>query len=692
MRCSKLKTAKIDRKQLVERHHPSVAKVDPLSPLSVGNGDFAFTADITGLQTFPTHYGVPLGTQSNWGWHSTGKSDRFSLDDLQMQTLDTYGRGVQYPLYPGNRGEVYHWLRQNPHRIQLGQLAFYLLKENGEQATIADVREVEQELNLWEGCLYSHFKLEGQEVQVVTVCHPEKDEIGVKVTSPLIVREQLGIVLRFPSPPLGSQKWKETIDLNWNECDRHQTVWIKRSGNAASFKRIMDEDEYEVAWGWSEGRLVQTGAHEYTLNPGPCHELTFTVSFALRQPELGCFHEVREASKRHWECFWSTGGAVDFSMSSDRRAVELERRVILSQYLTAIHCGGSLPPQETGFMYSSWFGKFHLEMHWWHAAHFPLWGRGHILEKSLQWYLSILPVAKKLAASQGYEGARWPKMVGPNGRQSPSEIAPVLIWQQPHPIVLAELCYQSNMKKETLRRWKELVFETAEFMASFAVWEQSQNRYVLGPPLIPAQECHNPQESKNPTFELEYWAFGLELAVKWKKRLGEAVPSEWIKVAKAIAHPPQRNGVYLAHENCPLTFEKYNRDHPSMVGAFGMLPGERIDLDVMKRTLSRVHREWRWETAWGWDFPMCAMTVARLGERQQAVDFLLMETPKNTYLPNGHNYQGKHLTAYLPGNGGLLTAVAMMASGWRGSTTDDAPGFPDDGSWVVQWENLQPFL
>jgi len=39
-----------------------------------------------------------------------------------------------------------------------------------------------------------------------------------------------------------------------------------------------------------------------------------------------------------------------------------------------------------------------------------------------------------------------------------------------------------------------------------------------------------------------------------------------------------------------------------------------------------------------------------------------------------------------------LTAVAMMASGWRGSTTDDAPGFPDDGSWVVQWENLQPFL
>ena len=42
----------IDRRSLVRRHNPVVREPDPLAPLSVGNGEFAFTADITGLQTF----------------------------------------------------------------------------------------------------------------------------------------------------------------------------------------------------------------------------------------------------------------------------------------------------------------------------------------------------------------------------------------------------------------------------------------------------------------------------------------------------------------------------------------------------------------------------------------------------------------------------------------------------------------
>ena len=48
------------------------------------------------------------------------------------------------------------------------------------------------------------------------------------------------------------------------------------------------------------------------------------------------------------------------------------------------------------------------------------------------------------AKSQGYEGARWPKMVGPDGRESPSNVGVFLIWQQPHPIYYAELCYRAR--------------------------------------------------------------------------------------------------------------------------------------------------------------------------------------------------------------------------------------------------------
>jgi len=74
-----------------------------------------------------------------------------------------------------------------------------------------------------------------------------------------------------------------------------------------------------------------------------------------------------------------------------------------------------------------------------------------------------------------------------------------------------------------------------------------------------------------------------------------------------------------------------------------------------------------------------------------AVDALLMNMPKNTYLPNGHNLQRPtFLPLYLPGNGGLLMAVAMMAAGWDGGPLRPAPGFPTDGTWMVQAEGFMP--
>jgi hypothetical protein len=45
--------AVIDRKALVQRHNVIVTKAGTLAALTVGNGSFAFTVDVTGLQTFP---------------------------------------------------------------------------------------------------------------------------------------------------------------------------------------------------------------------------------------------------------------------------------------------------------------------------------------------------------------------------------------------------------------------------------------------------------------------------------------------------------------------------------------------------------------------------------------------------------------------------------------------------------------
>jgi hypothetical protein len=165
----------------------------------------------------------------------------------------------------------------------------------------------------------------------------------------------------------------------------------------------------------------------------------------------------------------------------------------------------------------------------------------------------------------------------------------------------------------------------------------------------------------------------------------------WNRIIENLAKLSTRDGVYLAHENCPRTFEKFNTDHPSMLAAMGMLRGDGVDVATMRRTLDRVMRDWDWSSTWGWDFPMAAMTAARIGDPKAAIDLLMMDTPKNRFLSNGHNFQRDDLRVYLPGNGALLTAAAMMAGGWNGSS-GAAPGFPRDGSWAVRAEGLLPLL
>jgi hypothetical protein len=128
-----------------------------------------------------------------------------------------------------------------------------------------------------------------------------------------------------------------------------------------------------------------------------------------------------------------------------------------------------------------------------------------------------------------------------------------------------------------------------------------------------------------------------------------------------------------------------------MLYALGVVPPTAlIDPTVIRATLRHVRAVWPWETTWGWDYPAMAMTAVRLGEPETAVDLLLMPTAKNEYLPNGHNRQTDTLPLYLPGNGGLLTAVALMARGADADAGRATPGFPADGRWTVRHEGLRP--
>jgi len=682
----------IDREALVRRHSPHVTTVDPWAPLSVGNGQFCFTADVTGLQTFYDHYqknGIPLETAARWSWHENANPQGYQLSDAN-RPFTAYGKTLGYPTNQG--GPAGTWLRENPHDLPLPQLALDWRRDGGAPITLADVTRIDQQLDLWAGRVTSRFDLGGKPVVVEVVCHPLQDTLGIRVTSALVRDGGLGVRVRVPRGH--DIKVKNNPALDWSQPESHQTTVTTQTDRVLQFTHVRDASRYAVNIGGAQPlRVTRTEPHTFRLGTADGETLELVIAFT-REPAgaTQSYAATATASVAHWAHFWRSGGAVDFTGSPDPRAGELERRVVLSQYLTAIQFAGDFPPQESGLTNSTWYGKHHTEMIWWHTAHFALWGRDAHLAKNLDWYTRALPVARAIAAGRDLRGARWPKMIGPDGRESPGG-NPLILWNQPHPIHLAELLYRNQPDAATLARYRDLVFATAECMASMLHWDEAGRRYNLGPPLWIAQEIYDPATSMNPAYELSYWVRGLTLAQAWRERLHLGRDADWDRMIRAIAPLPQQDGKYVALETHPDTWtnQASRHDHPSFLMALGQLPGDGVDRATMARTLDAVLTTWDWEKKiWGWDYPMIAMTAARVGEPRKAVDVLLKtDGPNNRYTANGHNPQRGDLPVYLPGNGALLAAVAMMAAGWDDAPAGNAPGFPADGSWVVRHEGLK---
>ena len=681
----------IDRKALVERHTVVNTTTDTLSSVSVGNGAFAYTVDVTGLQTFPLYYekGVPLGTQSEWGWHSFPNKEGYKFEQ-SLRDYDLNGRKVSYSVQVKTAGnkEAVDFMRANPHRLQLGNLGFVLVKKNGKPATIKDLRNIRQTLNPWTGEIKSHFTLEGVPVDVVTVGHQQQDAVAARVESKLLQTGQLKVALRFPWPTAG---WSD-MGTDYTHTDQHKLSITESKKGTALLTHQLDTTRYTVALNWQQpATLTAEQAHEFILAPGKQGAvLEFGCRFAPRAAAAPTFAATRTNSQQQWPAFWKSGGAVDFTGTTDPRAKELERRIILSQYLTRLQGAGSQPPQETGLVLNSWYGRPHLEMHWWHSAHFALWGRPELLEKSLVWYgrPDVRAEARKIAQRQGYDGVRWQKMTDPWGQEGPSSVGAFLIWQQPHFIYFAEEAYRAHPDAATLKLYQDRVAATAEFMASYPFYEKDKDRYILGKGVIPAQERFKAEETFNPTFELVYWNWALNTAQQWRVRQGQPRNAKWDEVLAKLSKLPQAGGVYLATESAPdsYTNPEFKTDHPSVLGALGVMPATgQVDAATMRRTFDLVWRDWSWDKTWGWDFPMTSMTATRLGLPDKAVDALLMKVQKNTYLPSGHNYQEDRLPIYLPGNGGLLSAVALMCAGYDGCKEEN-PGIPK--GWKVRWEGL----
>ena len=575
--------AGIDRTALLERNNPRVHTFDALAALMVGNGGFALTVDATGLQTFPDFYraGVPLGIMADWSSHS------------------------------------------------LGSIGFLL----SDSITPAHFTDVVQTLQLSTGIISSSYRLQEHAVSVNTVCHPQRDMVAVRVVADTI------LPIRLELPPSATDQGKDG-----HATLQPVTIASMRNNRVVLEQRVGDACRYVVLQWQGDATLSRLSENAYVMTPSEC-QFSFTCEFLPKyetnfseQPSPSLFREIAEASAVFWTDYWNTGGMVDFSGCSDARAPELERRVVLSQYLLAVNSAHGSSLWETAHPNNDSDSVEDPETLWWQLSPFSLWGHGHLLNTALERYV----------------------------QPATSELLPV---QPAWFIYLAELLYRAAPTDEVLHRYYRLVQMAADSLRSAA--------------------------SPDTPLEISSWRFGWRTAGRWRERLGMRRQSPWVEAIDNL--PPlavNADGLYLSPLSATATYTnaRYLCGHPAMLGIVGLFPQEKHDMDsrYLSRTFDAVWTAWDWSSCRSWDFALAAMCAVRIGQPEKVVEALLMDCTSNVCLPSGLIGGGSPLRVSVSANGALLNAVALMCAGWDDSADTPLPSFPGKDEWNVQWEGLLP--
>ncbi|PSN62787.1 hypothetical protein BS50DRAFT_129288 [Corynespora cassiicola Philippines] len=673
---------KIDREAIVRQFNIRLNQSHPYSPVQVGNGNFAFGADITGLQTF-----LPHNTLSSWGWHNSSlpsTPNQTEVTDYTGVDWWTHDRLVNYAQPNPMQKDISQWMIANPHRINLGRIGLWF---GGLNVTEESLHGKSQLVDLWEGSIHSSFSLNGSQVKVQTTASSESDTVAVKITSDLVKSGGLGVFFDFPYAS-GRNKFDAPFVGLFNATANHTTT-LRKGHSGAVIQHTLDATAYIVDIVWESKASIErpdNTAHRYILHPQTGEDtLSFTATFSPGPVKhVGTFGNVKEEAVDWWNEYWSSGAFISLPQAN-ASAKELQRRIVLSQYLLAVNGAGKDPAQESGLVNNGWYGKFHMEMVFWHLAHWMFWNKWPLYDRSVGVYERFLPTSFERAQGQGYQGARIGKMSDPTGRSAPGEINSLLIWQQPHPMYFAEMEYRSFPTNKTLKKWDRILTAVADWMVSYAWFNETTKVFDLGPPMYPVSENTNPNQTINPTFELAYWRFGLDIAEKWQARQGKPIPPSYRYIKENLAAFPTEDDVYVTYEGIKdmWTTPEYAEDHPGLLGIYGWLPpDERLNLTTFNKTIDKVHESWNFPFSYGWDFPLLAMTEARLGDAEMALHWLL--DPNNQFDAVGMPVGGTRVpTPYFPASAGLLLAIGMMAGGWDGF---ERPVFPP--AWDVEIENF----
>lgn len=574
--------------------------IDSKNPVTIGNGDFAITLDQTGTQSlYETYKDIPLSTMSNKNW--------FYKDKKNIKP--SYVDGKDYMLFNLDNDPNYQINRQYPFKYSFMQILLY---DNDKLIDINNIKDVKQELDLYKGIVTSSFNYKEKINKTISFIYQDHDEFNFKLQS-----DNLNLALKFNYPSYTKNGYR--LDILPNVLVKEDRITLLYDDkNSLSFK-LKSSSNYQIV----ENTLIFDDNN---------------VSFSL------ALDEIKEGKllDEFWKC--DNGIIIDNE--------ELVKKMVLSKYLLHVNSTGIYPPQESGLTYNCWNSKFHLEMHLIHS----LWNiyNNHVgdLVKSFDYYLSIMPSSLKRASLNGYKGLRFPKMTGPDGEDSPSNIGPLLIWQAPHILFMLQEIYYLYNKENIIKKYEPLISGTIDFMISFLTLKDS--KYQMLDPLLEACESIPLDRCQNPSFELEYWRYTLERQPKIDTVLYGHQRYDYLDITSKIITPKEDDGIYLKTYGVIDKYDLY-KDHPTEGFLMSFFKSKIVDKEKMVKTIDYILKNMDLSSYWGWDFPFLGLSLLNCGEIEKSIEVTQLNTINNQHLYNGYNTSPRDdLKAYLPGNGAFL--------------------------------------
>lgn len=574
--------------------------IDSKNPVTIGNGDFAITLDQTGTQSlYEIYKDIPLSTMSNKNWFYKDKKD----------IKPSYVDGKAYMLFNLDNDPNYQINRQYPFKYSFMQILLY---DNDKLIDINNIKDVKQELDLYKGIVTSSFNYKEKINKTTSFIYQDHDEFNFKLQS-----DNLNLALKFNYPSYTKNGYR--LDILPNVLVKEDRITLLYDDkNSLSFK-LKSSSNYQIV----ENTLIFDDNN---------------VSFSL------ALDEIKEGKllDEFWKC--DNGIIIDNE--------ELVKKMVLSKYLLHVNSTGIYPPQESGLTYNCWNSKFHLEMHLIHS----LWNiyNNHVgdLVKSFDYYLSIMPSSLKRASLNGYKGLRFPKMTGPDGEDSPSNIGPLLIWQAPHILFMLQEIYYLYNKENIIKKYEPLISGTIDFMFSFLTLKDS--KYQMLDPLLEACESIPLDRCQNPSFELEYWRYTLERQPKIDTVLYGHQRYDYLDITSKIITPKEDDGIYLKTYGVIDKYDLY-KDHPTEGFLMSFFKSKIVDKEKMVKTIDYILKNMDLSSYWGWDFPFLGLSLLNCGEIEKSIEVTQLNTINNQYLYNGYNTSPRDdLKAYLPGNGAFL--------------------------------------